>query len=76
MSDGEYELKQNDQISFPNDKAEVPDVYHIQFIHRDEESHLRNKMLRPLVQSSVPNLQMYINLVRIQNYEESKANLE
>jgi hypothetical protein len=29
LSEGEYELKQNDQISFPQDKAQVPDVYHV-----------------------------------------------
>lgn len=29
VSEGEYELKQNDQISFPRDDAQVPDVYHV-----------------------------------------------
>ena len=29
VSEGEYELKQNDQISFPKDDAQVPDVYHV-----------------------------------------------
>jgi len=64
VSEGECELKQNDQISFPRDDDQVPDVYHIQLVTRDSDTYTQFQMMRPLVQNSVPNLQMYINLIR------------